>query len=746
MNKYKSNLSYQDNIKNAKDTINQKLIQKDYFQFNLNNNISPKNIFNVKDNNNDKIINDYCSKSFNLKDNNTNKNLLSNYKKIFNYKNNKNINKNRIKRALYQISENEYIFNLAMNNLNKCQNNLIDEKENINEHISNQINNKRFTNNIINYCLINPNNNSLNNKKLNNNDYLYDMENDIILNDKNSPQPEPTPIKITKTSKNINQIKNSNLYLKQNNQINNINNSFNNNYNDNKYLNLNKNNNDNININYIGHSNNSFIYENIRNNLNNSFSDEGNKINNNLSERITSSKLNNNNNICEYKLQYILKNLNLSHLMNIFKINYVSFNDLFLLTKEDLREMKIPIGPRNKLIHFIQEYKKHMKNYEFEDLSHFFNFYKNDISISSEPKIIGNNYNSTTQTTNNEFSYRLKGNSNIYSILSNENKEENSVIDKIINNNISHDSTKENFYQNNNNYSLLNLSNNYLQTSLTKNNININNNNNNNEGNSIKNLKTNSYLNPNLNKYHKNNSVFCKEKILKHYYNNINKINNNNTNNKISYKKIYNIKKNNKKNITKTRQNIKKPLIKLIEDTQTDKSLNEQILNNKNKNKNQQKNNNIDNKKNQTKISNMKIKNNSNLNYINNIQSINNKIIENFKNLTNEVENFKKNYKKLKKASFDRENKIKNLLLEDKHSSGKINILKQQIKKLRSYKLEKRYNEYSERENKCPDKNLVLKNIGENRNNISYNNISQNNISNNKNNIFMYELNIEKNK
>ena len=44
---------------------------------------------------------------------------------------------------------------------------------------------------------------------------------------------------------------------------------------------------------------------------------------------------------------YLLMNLNLGDLYNIFMSNCISFNDIFLLTKEDFIEMKIHIFFQN---------------------------------------------------------------------------------------------------------------------------------------------------------------------------------------------------------------------------------------------------------------------------------------------------------------------------------------------------------------------------------------------------------------
>ena len=86
---------------------------------------------------------------------------------------------------------------------------------------------------------------------------------------------------------------------------------------------------------------------------------------------------------------YLLMNLNLGNLYNIFISNCISFNDLFLLTKEDFIEMKIPIGPRNRIMHFLSEYKKIGKKFDFMELSNFLNYYK---KIMDKPNINDSNF------------------------------------------------------------------------------------------------------------------------------------------------------------------------------------------------------------------------------------------------------------------------------------------------------------------------------------------------------------------
>ena len=152
---------------NLNDSFHQnnleKIIQPNkygYLQINQNNKLSSRNSLNNEVNkiiylNNNIIKKYFSSKSFNQIDKSTNNTYIKNYKKIFNNKNNINLNKKRVNQIMpYEIKENEYIYNLAMTNLNKYKDNLVKEKDIF--QISNQINNNKYTNNIINYCLINP--------------------------------------------------------------------------------------------------------------------------------------------------------------------------------------------------------------------------------------------------------------------------------------------------------------------------------------------------------------------------------------------------------------------------------------------------------------------------------------------------------------------------------------------------------------------------------------------------------------
>ena len=92
-------------------------------------------------------------------------------------------------------------------------------------------------------------------------------------------------------------------------------------------------------------------------------------------------------------LKYTLKILDLEKLFNNFNLNYISFYDLFLLTKDDLIEMNIPIGPRNRIINFILKFKKFSKQLDLNELIKFFNTHKEFVfneKIFEENKKINN--------------------------------------------------------------------------------------------------------------------------------------------------------------------------------------------------------------------------------------------------------------------------------------------------------------------------------------------------------------------
>ena len=422
-----------------------------------------------------------------------------------------------------------------------------------------------------------------------------------------------------------------------------------------------------------------------------------------------------------------------------------------------------------------------MKSLELDEISNFLIIYKNILSPKPypPPQMTENNINSTMPTTNNEVSNKVKDNSNnnifLYNdTFSNENKGENSQdINYHRKNeffNINEKQNKNEYIKNNinNNYSFLN-SFNHKRESFDKNNIHVHKRN----SSVLRNLKASSYINPRY-----NSSISINKKKLKSPKNKDKSQNNSNTNKKTSHnqknKKInkknelkssinkIKQKQNNHKcyyrndlNSTYNKKNEQSFNIPKSERLYNCKINDNDILHNsmviKNSNNKRQKlfkqnaikKDRINLRKNNSNLSlNIKMKNNDTY-YLNNI---NNKIIECFKSLNKEVEMFQTQYKKLKKESFDREKKIKNLLLGENKISGKIESSKQQIKDSDLHELKSEYDNendidlnFNSHSEITKNKNLVLRNVCQNKNNHIFNN----NLSNSKSNTLIYELDIE---
>ena len=502
-----------------------------------------------------------------------------------------------------------------------------------NPKISNQFNNKKYTNNIINYCLINPNNNT--NKQNLSNNFFYNIENDILFDgdEKPFPIPEPTPLKINKST---------------------------------KYINISKN----------FETNNKSIYSEI----------------NNTDTRLTT----------------FLHNLNLDYLTNIFKNNYVNFKDLFLLTKEDFVEMKIPIGPRNKLIYFIEQYKKNMKNFEIEDILYFFN----NIKLQNFEVI------SLTMpsTYNNEYSNKMKDNTDMLFLTHSDTKRGFNIKDRLIhrNNHLNkiNDETESSYRANNYNK--------FVKTSISS---------------SMSAIEKKNYFNKNDFKLYSNNISSNNNKTKKNYNNhsylNVKLFNKKNSkkNNKFFFRNpMNNYNGNISSNITNNYQQSSNCKTSKITDF-----FNNSYINNKNNNIIQKDNNNK--------------KRSKSIEMVGNSNNINeNNILENFKSLNNEVEKFENKYKKMKRDSCERKKKIKQLLMGKGISTGNIKILKQQLDNMNYINSQKNNdNNFSDK-----NKNINMKkenvNILGNSDNNSMMFINKNNDNKQNKNIktLFYELNIDK--
>ena len=119
---------------------------------------------------------------------------------------------------------------------------------------------------------------------------------------------------------------------------------------------------------------------------------DNNNNNSNISN-LNESKRNEKSLYDDKTILFILTNLGLEDLFLKFKDNRITYNDLQFLTKEDFIEMKIPIGPRNRIIHFIQEMKRKKVPLDFESLRNFIDKYKKAISNQNQNIYFGSNYN-----------------------------------------------------------------------------------------------------------------------------------------------------------------------------------------------------------------------------------------------------------------------------------------------------------------------------------------------------------------
>ena len=573
---------------------------------------------------------------------------------------NKKFNSRNMPNDSNYFSNNNYMANnyisKSFNSTDKNQRGNMVKKE-YNPQIRNQFNNKKYTNNIINYCLINPNHNS--NIQSQSNNFFYNLEKDILFNENESsfPKPEPTPIKIDKST---------------------------------KYINISKN------------------FEN-----NNKTSDNERKIG-------------------DIKLITFLHNLNLDYLLSNFKNNYVNFRDLFLLTKEDFIEMKIPIGPRNKIIHFIELYKKSMKNYEMNDV---LNFFKN---------INGQNFEKVSSTIpssyNNDLSIKMKDNENIFFPNQSEIKKGNinisnngSYIDSSFKINHSNKLIKTSKNKSiseigkKSNYKIyhFNINSNYISNhNLSKNSDAMK---------SSKNLK-NTVKNYN---YHRTNSFLFSSK-----YNNKNPKNDKRKTNinknllNIQAFKNKNFKKNYKfcyrnsmnsffENISSIKPNNNKINLKISKPIKSNSIFNDSFFNN---NSNNNKNKMI--KRSKSILVNKKFNENN--------------FVENYKNISYEVEIFENKYKKVKRDSLERKKKIKSLLMGNKNSKGKINLLKQQLVNIqKNIPIQFEETDYIDKNNLIKKMNISMKK--ENILNDKENNINKinNTIQNKTDKTSTDELNID---
>ena len=717
---YKDNIQYA-NYKDKNDiNLPANKLTKNKSGLFLNNFFRTTNANNKK---NEKIYNSF-KKSTNI---NSNKNL-KNYKK-----------KKKINVTPYQGIKNEYILNLAMDNLNKYQENLL-LKESIGENWSGD---KLYLNLNLNNENENSNINNINNisNQTDNLDFISKEKNkNINILKRNSPLDKSI---MNKTQENFGH-KDSyykNYYISDE--------LFN--YNDNirskdniatkpkPYLssksiinndsNIDYNNNSNININYE---------QNYENKFNTFINKEFNlKNEKNENTKISTKK---NKEVYDEKLIFVLTSLELNELIKIFEQNYIYFDDLFLLTKEDFMEMKIPIGPRNRIINFMEKYKNIAKTYDMEELSSFMEKYKQVLINSNDndnfnfnvTPSTNNKYKSTTTSENNKnkgsfdshgsdlpgkglnmsnfnfedaetISPRLEEKQtkkNINSKPKNRNRNRNQEYEinvdnknKIFNDiNQIINETNLKSYENN---KINELQKNGIYNKEKKNNTNNSNNINKKKYNSSRikdkysqkpNINNDENFNLNLN-YNNNENInsgnIFSNSLFNEFSRNINDINEtlnmNNINETNNNNNLNNINKSvYNKNSSFNKENINNIMSTNSSNAKDNKS---EFSNNTTNNNNDSSSLNLLNNK-----KNYYYKNNN----INNV-NMNQNTYKTFQNIFSEIENYQMNYEKMKKENDNRNNKINNLL--EKKNRPNLQYLKMKIKNSKYYNEEDLKNE-----------------------------------------------------
>ena len=586
--------------KNKFNTINKK--QK-------NNNIIPQSKSSLFLNNFIRVN----KKTLNKSENNINKNFKKRKKK--------NINVNP-----YQKMGNEYILNFALDNLNKYQENLLVKEKPEDE--KNNFNNNHFDfNHKVNYY-----NNFIITKNEN-----YESSNNLTMN---------------KTGKNFRSSYKKNIKKEKERELeNNLPQFYTNNKNYSEYFLRN----DLFNDNKKEEQNeeipepepyiiNKYITKNKSyNNFNRV------KINNNC-EKISQSKSNSNRNknTTDLKLNFTLSNLELNELKNVFEDNYIFFEDLFLLTKEDFIEMKIPIGPRNRLLNFIKKYKNYAKTFDLNELSSFMNKYKDSINSNEIDTTIGetpstNNKYKSTMTNSKEKKLNI---SNLEEETNNNNK--NNIIDDL----------NEIINQNNNNNKRCNTYKTIESRNYNDEDIDTEKDNNKNNNNVNKNIFSNSLF----------NEFTSYATDLKDSNFDFVDVNNTKNQNKL-----------NKSNMLKI-----ECLNSLISKNNSPFITNNDLIQNKN---------------NKVGNQNIYVKTKSKMQQ--------NTYYKNYQNIFSEIEKYQMNYEKMKKENDDRNNKINNLL--DKKNKTNIQYLKMKLKNSKYYNDEDLVNESARDLNKELQKINFLK-------------------------------------
>ena len=138
--------------------------------------------------------------------------------------------------------------------------------------------------------------------------------------------------------------------------------------------------------------------------INDSIDHEANsKINQSDSSRTMNSIIKNDSITRDLRLKYVLNILDLNQFYHLFDSSNLTFNDILILSKEDLIEMNIQLAARNRILKFSEAYKLHGKSFTLKEIKEFFLKNKNfcfNLGNSEEITKEENTHLSMTSPTN----------------------------------------------------------------------------------------------------------------------------------------------------------------------------------------------------------------------------------------------------------------------------------------------------------------------------------------------------------
>ena len=112
--------------------------------------------------------------------------------------------------------------------------------------------------------------------------------------------------------------------------------------------------------------------------INDSIDQEANsKMNQSDSSRTRNSFLKNDSIVKDLRFKYVMNILDLNQFYHLFDSSNLTFNDILILSKEDLIEMNIQLAARNRILKFSEAYKLQGKFFTLEEIKEFFHKNKN---------------------------------------------------------------------------------------------------------------------------------------------------------------------------------------------------------------------------------------------------------------------------------------------------------------------------------------------------------------------------------